>query len=1063
MSFHNTSDKRFSRKPSLALSMSFDPAGNRRGGRGGGDRGRGGGRGGGGGGGDRGRGGGYGGGGGGGDRGRGGGYGGGGGGGDRGRGGGYGGGGGGGYQKREPEPVVTFKDPNYPAGAPDAKFTKMEDEYHQSVSGINALSKMSLNQSYPARPGYGTSGRPVQLYANYFSLNTSPNLALGRYNVEITPNMDATKKKRTQLFRLVLELPEFANIPIVTDYASMLVTPNKLPFKDERIFTITWRKEEEDEPLPNAQTYEVKIGSPTSINITDFVQFLSKGSVTGMPDVTKEEITQVMNTLMGHYAKSDNGTVSIAGNRHFSTARRGNENNFADLRMGLEAIRGFYQSVRPATGRFLLNVNVTHSVFLQPGNLTQLFLSFGGANPHSFADKIKRKRVEITHLPVKKSKAGTIIPREKSIWDFARPNDGRDEEHPPRVTGFAAGPMDVQFWLSAEPPSTKGDAPSKSGSKRASGPALKGNKYISVYDYFKERYRGFTLNPKFPVVNVGSNVKPSYLPMEACIIKPGQVVKKTLLGDQTKLMLDFANRRPEPNAMSIITSGKQVLGLNAKDNPILSQFGVQVGNSLITVQGRVLPPPPINYMNQNRRPTKTIPRDGSWNMRDTLFHTSGNLGPWTYVIFKCNGAFNPGPGIVANSVEKLKNHLISAGIGARETLPEAPSILYVRGNEAATSANVGDAFRALAKGSLKKKPKFLLCVLPVSDVMLYNTIKRIGDINAGIHTVCVLWDNLKKESPQFFGNVALKFNLKAGGINQTVDKLGIISEGKTMVVGIDVTHPSPGSKDTAPSVACMVANTDKLLGQWSGICRLQSEARQEVVSEIERMFMHLLGTWYRANKNVWPENVLIYRDGVSEGQYDILLQQELPKIRHACRQKYPADYTKKNLPRISIVVCGKRHHTRFYPKDANVADKNSNCPAGTVVDRGVTESRNWDFFLQPHQCLKGTARPCHYFVIIDEIFKSQKIKPPHQTSADALEELTHNMCHLFGRATKAVSLCPPAYYADLLCTRMRSYLADHYDPPSENTTPTPGANPALGVNQDRVTIHREMETSMFWI
>jgi hypothetical protein len=40
--------------------------------------------------------------------------------------------------------------------------------------------------------------------------------------------------------------------------------------------------------------------------------------------------------------------------------------------------------------------------------------------------------------------------------------------------------------------------------------------------------------------------------------------------------------------------------------------------------------------------------------------------------------------------------------------------------------------------------------------------------------------------------MSLKFNLKAGGTNQTLDpaKRGVITEGKTMVVGIDVTYPS---------------------------------------------------------------------------------------------------------------------------------------------------------------------------------------------------------------------------------------------------------------------------------
>ena len=47
--------------------------------------------------------------------------------------------------------------------------------------------------------------------------------------------------------------------------------------------------------------------------------------------------------------------------------------------------------------------------------------------------------------------------------------------------------------------------------------------------------------------------------------------------------------------------------------------------------------------------------------------------------------------------------------------------------------------------------------------------------------------------------------------------------------------------------------------------------------------------------------------------------------------------------------------------------------------------------------------------------------------ADVLEDLTHNMCCLFGRATKAVSVCRPAYYADLVCERARRYLSGVFE------------------------------------
>ena len=43
-------------------------------------------------------------------------------------------------------------------------------------------------------------------------------------------------------------------------------------------------------------------------------------------------------------------------------------------------------------------------------------------------------------------------------------------------------------------------------------------------------------------------------------------------------------------------------------------------------------------------------------------------------------------------------------------------------------------------------------------------------------------------------------------------------------------------------------------------------------------------------------------------------------------------------------------------------------------------------------------------------------------TADALQRLTNDVSYMFARATKAVSLVSPAYYADLACERGRCYL-----------------------------------------
>lgn len=107
--------------------------------------------------------------------------------------------------------------------------------------------------------------------------------------------------------------------------------------------------------------------------------------------------------------------------------------------------------------------------------------------------------------------------------------------------------------------------------------------------------------------------------------------------------------------------------------------------------------------------------------------------------------------------------------------------------------------------------KFLIVVLPDNDASTYKQIKTLGDVRYGINTVCVLGDGQKFYKPngtQYFANVALKINLKLGGTNHILRNLTPLYK-STMVIGIDVTHPSPGAtKKTAPSVAAMVASVD---------------------------------------------------------------------------------------------------------------------------------------------------------------------------------------------------------------------------------------------------------------
>jgi len=268
---------------------------------------------------------------------------------------------------------------------------------------------------------------------------------------------------------------------------------------------------------------------------------------------------------------------------------------------------------------------------------------------------------------------------------------------------------------------------------------------------------------------------------------------------------------------------------------------------------------------------------------------------------------------------------------------------------------------------------------------------------------------------QYFSNVALKVNTKLGGMNHLLEEHAMkwLTKKMTMMVGIDVTHPGPGSREGTPSIAAVVASVDDSFVQFPASMRIQ-KSKKEMLDELRDMMVERLLVYEKKNKAL-PQRIFVYRDGVSEGQFDQVVQEELVQILEAFKKLETKERKLKVYrPQLSIIICGKRHHARFFATDGLQADKNGNTRPGTVVDKGITDVFDFDFYLQAHAGLQGHAKPTHYTVVYDE----------NQLSADELQKGTHDASHLYARATKAVSLIPAAYYADLACERGRCYLND---------------------------------------
>lgn len=104
-----------------------------------------------------------------------------------------------------------------------------------------------------------------------------------------------------------------------------------------------------------------------------------------------------------------------------------------------------------------------------------------------------------------------------------------------------------------------------------------------------------------------------------------------------------------------------------------------------------------------------------------------------------------------------------------------------------------------------------------------------------------------KKQDQYFSNVALKLNTKLGGLNHLLNQQSTawLTKKKTMMVGIDVSHPGPSSREGTPSVAAVVASVDDSFVQFPASMRVQGSKKEVVFRSI--------CSWYRSHHVLWMD------------------------------------------------------------------------------------------------------------------------------------------------------------------------------------------------------------------
>jgi eukaryotic translation initiation factor 2C len=187
--------------------------------------------------------------------------------------------------------------------------------------------------------------------------------------------------------------------------------------------------------------------------------------------------------------------------------------------------------------------------------------------------------------------------------------------------------------------------------------------------------------------------------------------------------------------------------------------------------------------------------------------------------------------------------------------------------------------------------------------------------------------------------------------------------------------------------------------------------RQDIIhtSQLRKLFKPPLDLWMMDNQGRPPKRIIYFRDGVSRELCDRVLQDEIKDLKNCLieRLSYNDEAVKLALDmRFTAIVCTKRHHVRFFPR-AGTGDRMGNPLPGTLVETGCTGAVDLDWYLCSHAAIKGTARPMHYHVLMDE----------NNYQTEELQQFIFENSFQYIRSTTPVSQFPAIYYAHLASKR----------------------------------------------
>lgn len=503
----------------------------------------------------------------------------------------------------------------------------------------------------------------------------------------------------------------------------------------------------------------------------------------------------------------------------------------------------------------------------------------------------------------------------------------------------------------------------------------------TVQKYFQSKY-GIRLQcPNLFTVEVkGKHGSKIHLPVEVLLLCPSQTVTNDqMINNEQADMIRMSAARPNIRKSTTDNVVNKV-GLASKNI-----YGFIKVEEPVKVEGIVLIKPKIVFAD-NRQATLDDPK----NKFPTDFNRAGkyfsakDLNNWEIAFVQGEDM----PGLVDSLVNEMKNNGMKAS---------APAVSYIKN---------GDLEPIFQKAKSANRQLLFFCTK--SRYNFHQEIKALEQ------KYDLLTQDLRAETgekvmrqAQTRLNIVNKTNMKLGGLNYIINSESF-SNKQRLIVGFETSQRAGGNPDYPISVgyaANMLDHHQKFAGGYVYVKR-DKDVFGPIVKDTLITILHTT----KKNRGP-PTDILIYFNGVSEGQFAMLNEIFRQHVKDAC-MSVSATYR----PHFTIIASSKTHNERLYK-----SDKGSivNLEPGTVVDHTIVSPVYNEWYHASAAARQGTTKATKFTLV----FTTQPAEPMWN-----LEQLTNDLCYDHQIVFHPVGLPVPLFIAGRYSQRGAMVLAANNGP-----------------------------------